>query len=250
MIRIDGVTKKYGKVTAVNDLSLDVHPGEVFGFLGPNGAGKTTTLKMLAGLLTPTAGSLYVDGRNVEKEPMEAKMVSGYVPDKPFIYEKLTGREFLEFVRELYRVHHQPETDQIQERLISMFLLNDWLDEMVESYSHGMRQKLIITSALIHRPKALIIDEPMVGLDAKGMRQVKGLFRELADSGSTVMLSTHTMAIAQDVCDRIGILSKGNLMAVGSMDELRAQTGAGADDDLETIFLAITDTQGSEEGAA
>lgn len=241
MIRIENVTKVYGKTVAVKNLSLHVHPGEVFGFLGPNGAGKTTTLKMLAGLLLPTEGSLFLAGHNVQTDPMEAKMISGFVPDKPFIYEKLTGREFLEFIRELYRVHEDPSADEEQNRLIKMFLLAEWLDELVESYSHGMRQKLIITAALVHRPKALIIDEPMVGLDAKGMRQVKGLFRELADRGSTVLLSTHTMAIAEEVCDRIGILSTGTLIASGSMDELREKTGAGKEEDLESVFLTLTD---------
>lgn len=245
MIHIDNVTKSYGKTVAVKNLTLHVKQGEVFGFLGPNGAGKTTTLKMLAGLLIPTAGSLSIDGFDLAEEPLNAKMVSGFVPDKPFIYEKLTGREFLEFVRELYKVHKNPITDEIQDRLISMFFLTEWMDELVESYSHGMRQKLVITAALVHRPKALIIDEPMVGLDARGMRQVKELFRELAEGGSTVLLSTHTMSIAEEVCDRIGILTKGELIAVGSMEELRQQVNI-AEDDLESIFLALTEGKDRE----
>ena len=243
MIRIENVTKVYGKTVAVKNLSLHVRPGEVFGFLGPNGAGKTTTLKMLAGLLLPTEGSLFLAGYNVQTDPMSAKMASGFVPDKPFIYEKLTGREFLEFVRELYRVHEDKKADEDQKRLLKMFYLTEWLDELVESYSHGMRQKLIITAAIVHRPKALIIDEPMVGLDAKGMRQVRGLFRELADGGSTVLLSTHTMSIAEEVCDRIGILSSGALVAEGSLDELRQKVGADKEEDLESIFLSLTDKE-------
>ncbi|MDH4183984.1 MAG: ABC transporter ATP-binding protein, partial [Nitrospinota bacterium] len=219
---------------------LHIKPGEVFGLLGPNGAGKTTTLKMLAGLLIPTSGSMTVDGHDVQKSPLEAKRVIGFVPDKPFIYEKLSGREFLEFVREIFRIDKDPAALARQEKFLKMFLLTNWLDELVESYSHGMRQKLIITSALIHNPKALIIDEPMVGLDAKGMRQVKGLFRELADAGATVLVSTHTMAIAQEVCDRIAILNKGRIVAMGTMDELQA-TSHSSDEDLETIFLKLTD---------
>ncbi|MDH5511486.1 MAG: ABC transporter ATP-binding protein [Nitrospinota bacterium] len=240
MIKIENVTKIYGKTVAVDGLSLEVKAGEVFGLLGPNGAGKTTTMKMLAGLLIPTIGKMSVDGHDVQSNPLEAKQVIGFVPDKPFIYEKLSGHEFLEFVREIFRVDRDPAVIERQERLLKMFLLTDWLDELVESYSHGMRQKLIITSALIHNPKALIIDEPMVGLDAKGMRQVKGLFREMADSGETVLVSTHTMAIAQEVCDRIAILNKGKIVAMGTMEELKANSHA-SEQDLESIFLRLTD---------
>jgi len=242
MIEIENVTKIYGKTVAVDNLSLTVRAGEVFGFLGPNGAGKTTTLKMLAGLLIPTEGSLSVAGFDVQKQPLEAKQVIGFVPDKPFIYEKLTGREFLEFVRDIYRVDKDPGVIERQESLINLFSLGDWQDELVENYSHGMRQKLIITAALIHRPRALVIDEPMVGLDARGMRQVKELFRDLARSGACVLMSTHTMATAQEVCDRIGILHKGRLITVGAMDELRDKAG-GEDLDLESIFLALTEKQ-------
>lgn len=239
MIEINGVTKVYGKTVAVDDLTLKVNAGEVFGFLGPNGAGKTTTMKMLVGLLKPTKGSLSISGYDVQGNPMESKKIIGFVPDKPFIYEKLTGREFLEFIRDIYHVNNDPAALEKQKKLIEMFSLESWQDELVENYSHGMRQKLIITSALVHNPKALIIDEPMVGLDARGMRQVKSLFRELAASGSCVLLSTHTMSIAQEVCDRIGILNRGRLIAVGSMKELREKAG-GEGQDLEDIFLALT----------
>jgi ABC-2 type transport system ATP-binding protein len=240
MIVIEGVTKNYGKTVAVDDLSLSVDAGEIFGFLGPNGAGKTTTLKMLAGLLTPTAGRLLIGGHDVVAEPMAAKRITGFVPDKPFIYEKLTGAEFLEFVRDVYGVNDDGKALAVQDRLVAMFSLGDWMDELVESYSHGMRQKLVITAALITGPKALVIDEPMVGLDARGMRQVRELFRELAAGGATVMLSTHTMAIAQEVCDRIGVLRKGKLVAIGTMDELRRASG-GAEEDLESVFLSLTE---------
>ncbi|MBI5815126.1 MAG: ABC transporter ATP-binding protein [Nitrospinae bacterium] len=247
MIKIDNVTKIYGKTVAVDGVSLHVRPGECFGFLGPNGAGKTTTLKMLAGLLVPTQGAMTVAGYDIQRQALEAKKMIGFVPDKPFIYEKLTGWEFLEFIRTIYGVDGDSGVLGMQNELISMFGLSDWLNELVESYSHGMRQKLVITSALIHNPKALIIDEPMVGLDARGMRQVKELFRELVKRGSTVLLSTHTMATAQEICDRIGILSKGRLVAVGTLDELREKAGGG---DLESIFLWITERQAQDPNGA
>jgi ABC-2 type transport system ATP-binding protein len=242
MIKIDNVTKIYGKTVAVKDLSLHVRPGEVFGFLGPNGAGKTTTLKMLAGLLTPTDGRMTIAGFDIQSDPLAAKSVAAFVPDKPFIYEKLTGREFLQFVREIYGVDGDPAVVEREESLTKMFSIHAWLDELIESYSHGMRQKLVITSALAHNPKAFIIDEPMVGLDARGMRQVKELFRSVARDGRTVLLSTHTMATAQEICDRIGILNKGKLIAVGTVQEL-ADIAGESDMDLETIFLSLTEKE-------
>jgi len=246
MIRLTNVTKKYGDIVAVHNLSLHVFPGEVFGFLGPNGAGKTTTLKMLSGLLEPTTGEIKVAGYDIIKEALSAKKEIAFVPDKPFIYEKLTGREFLEFVRDIYGVNGDNAITEKQNRLINLFSLDDWLDELVESYSHGMRQKLIITSALIHNPQALIIDEPMVGLDARGAKQVKELFVSAAKEGTTVLVSTHTMAVAQEVCDRIGILNKGELVAVGTVDELRDKAG-GVADDLESIFLALTEGDAAQD---
>ncbi len=245
MIQIENVTKLYGETLAVDGLDLHVNSGECFGLLGPNGAGKTTTMKMLAGLLVPTSGALSIGGFDVQKQPMEAKKIIGFVPDKPFIYEKLTGEEFLEFIRDIYQVNGDPAVIEKQNRLIEMFSLNGRLNELVESFSHGMRQKLIIISALIHNPKALIIDEPMVGLDAKGMSQVKGLFRELAAEGSTVLVSTHTMAIAEEICDRIAILRKGKIIAMGAMEQLRAQAKA-SNNDLESIFLELTEGDGEE----
>ncbi len=240
MIRLDNVTKVYGDNVAVKELSLHIQKGEIFGLLGPNGAGKTTTLKMLAGLLIPTSGSLYIDGFDVQKNPMEAKLVTGFVPDKPFVYEKLSGAEFLEFVRDIYSVNGDSKVIEKQRSMTEMFGLGGRLNDLVESYSHGMRQKLILTSALLHNPKALIIDEPMVGLDAKGMRQVKELFRDVGRAGSTVLVSTHTMAVAEEVCDRVGIMNKGSLVAVGSVDELRDTLGKG-ELDLESLFLEITE---------
>jgi ABC-2 type transport system ATP-binding protein len=242
MIKIENVTKIYGKTVAVKDLSLHVRAGEVFGFLGPNGAGKTTTLKMLAGLLTPSEGRMTIAGFDTQTDPRSAKGVSAFVPDKPFIYEKLTGREFLQFVREIYEVDGDRAILEREESLTKMFSIHVWLDELIESYSHGMRQKLVITSALAHNPKALIIDEPMVGLDARGMRQVKELFRSVARDGRTVLLSTHTMSTAQEICDRIGILNKGKLIAVGTVEELAATAGL-SELDLESIFLSLTEKE-------
>lgn len=244
MIKIENVTKIYGKTVAVKSLSLHVRPGEVFGFLGPNGAGKTTTLKMLAGLLTPTDGRMTVGGFDTQSDSHAAKRVTAFVPDKPFIYDKLTGREFLQFVREIYEVDGDSAVMEREESLTKMFSIHVWLDELIESYSHGMRQKLVITSALAHNPKAFIIDEPMVGLDARGMRQVKELFRSVARDGSTVLLSTHTMATAQEICDRIGILNKGKLIAVGTVEEL-ADVAGESDMDLESIFLSLTEKEES-----
>jgi len=240
MIHIDNITKTYGSTIAVDRLDLHVNKGECFGLLGPNGAGKTTTLKMLAGLLAPTSGSMTIGGYDVQRQPLEAKRIIGFVPDKPFIYEKLTGREFLEFIQDLYSYSDDGEASAMQERLLQMFLLTDWLDELVESYSHGMRQKLIVTAALIHNPKVVIIDEPMVGLDAKGMRQVKELFREVAKTGSAVLLSTHTMAVAEEVCDRIAILNKGKIIAIGTMEQLRRMVDSDMKN-LESIFLQLTE---------
>ncbi|MBF0291297.1 MAG: ABC transporter ATP-binding protein [Nitrospinae bacterium] len=242
MIKIENVTKIYGKTVAVKNLSLHVRPGEVFGFLGPNGAGKTTTLKMLAGLLTPTDGRMTVGGFDTQNDSRAAKRVTSFVPDKPFIYDKLTGREFLQFVREIYEVDGDPAVLAREESLTKMFSIHVWLDELIESYSHGMRQKLVITSALAHNPKAFIIDEPMVGLDARGMRQVKELFKSVARDGSAVLLSTHTMATAQEICDRIGILNKGKLIAVGTVAELAGIAGE-RDMDLESIFLSLTEKE-------
>ena len=225
-------------------ISLHVHAGECVGFLGPNGAGKTTSLKMLAGLITPTGGTLSIGGYDVQKQPVEAKKITGFVPDKPFIYEKLTGAELLEFTRDIYGVNGAPGVMAKQAGLLEMFSLDQWQNELVETYSHGMRQKLVITSALIHNPKAFIIDEPMVGLDAKGMRQVKGLIRKITDEGGAVLLSTHTMVVAQEICDRIVILNKGKIIATGKMDEIREIAGSQRED-LESIFLELTSETGT-----
>ncbi|MDH5642719.1 MAG: ABC transporter ATP-binding protein [Gemmatimonadota bacterium] len=238
MIRLEGLTKRYGKFTAVNGIDLHVPRGELFGFLGPNGAGKTTTLRMIAGIMRPTDGKVILGGFNVLENPMEAKAKLGFIPDRPFVYEKLTGAEFLRFVAGLY---HQ-EGDIIERRIdetLEFFELTLWKDELVESYSHGMRQKLIISSALIHRPEVIVVDEPMVGLDPKAARLLKEIFREFVDRGGTVLMSTHTLEVAEAMCDRIGIIQGGNIVACGTMDELRAQNQSG-DSSLEALFLKLT----------
>jgi len=238
MLRLQGVVKRYGKFTAVKCLDLDVHRGEIFGFLGPNGAGKTTTIRMVAGVLRPTEGKVLIGGEDLAKAPEAAKAKTGYIPDRPFLYEKLSGGEFLRFVAGLWGRDGQ-EVEDRADRLLELFQLTDWKDELVESYSHGMRQKLLISSALIHQPEFIVVDEPMVGLDPRSARLLKDLLRTFVDSGGTVFLSTHTLEVAEALCDRIAIISEGEIIAMGTMDELRSQADAGGAH-LEEIFLKVT----------
>jgi ABC-2 type transport system ATP-binding protein len=238
MIRLEGLTKSYGKVIAVDHIDLTVPKGELFGFLGPNGAGKTTTLRMIAGIIRPTAGRIWLGGDDVIATPLAAKMRLGFIPDRPFVYDKLTGGEFLRFVAGLYGQDGDIVERRIDE-LLEVFELANWKDELVESYSHGMRQKLIISSALIHRPECIVVDEPMVGLDPKGARLLKVLFREFVDRGGTVLMSTHTLEVAQAMCDRIAIIQRGKIAAYGTMAELRKQTASG-NASLEELFLRLT----------
>jgi ABC-2 type transport system ATP-binding protein len=238
MIRLIGLTKRYGNFLAVDHLDLTVEPGEIFGFLGPNGAGKTTTVKMMAGLLKPSSGSILLAGFDLEKEPETAKSLFGYIPDRPFLYEKLTAREYLTFTAALYGTDGKQVRDKIEE-LLEVFELRDWGDELVEGFSHGMRQRLVTSGALIHRPQILIVDEPMVGLDPKGVRLVKGIFRELSDQGVSLFMCTHSLEIAEELCHRVAILQEGRILAQGSIRELRdlSQTEEGK---LEEIFLKLT----------
>ncbi len=238
MIKLSNLSKAYGDFTAVDGINLEVPQGELFGFLGPNGAGKTTTLRMIAGILKPTGGSVHIGGVDLATDPVAAKMKLGFIPDRPFISEKLTGGEFLRFVAGLY----DQEGAQVEHRareLLALFDLEEWRDELVESYSHGMRQKLIISSAFIHRPAVIVVDEPMVGLDPKAARILKDLFREYVNRGHTIMMSTHTLEVAQAMCDRIGIIRRGRIAAVGTMDDLRRHAERG-DEGLEEIFLRLT----------
>ncbi len=237
LIETHNLVKQYGKFVAVNNVSFDVRAGEVFGFLGPNGAGKTTTIKMIVGLLQPTSGTVKVAGYDSQSQGLDAKAASGYVPDTPNLYAKLTGRELLRFVGDLYDVDRAQATHRIDE-LLRMFDLADAADETLDSYSHGMQQKASLAAALMHDPKVLILDEPTVGLDPKSARLIKDILRQLADRGAAVMLSTHILEIAERMCDRIGIINKGELVAVGTMDELRG-LGQGQSS-LEDIFLGLT----------
>jgi len=248
MIRLEGLTKRYGTFTAVNAIDLHVPRGELFGFLGPNGAGKTTTLRMIAGILRPTAGRITLGGVDLIAEPMRAKAILGFIPDRPFVYEKLTGAEFLRFVAGLYGQDGAQVERRIGE-LLELFELGDWRDELVEAYSHGMRQKLIISSALVHRPELIVVDEPMVGLDPRGARLLKDLFRQFTARGGTVLMSTHTLEIAEAMCDQIAIIQAGNIVARGTMAELRQQTESG-DASLEDLFLRLTGGSAVRELAA
>ncbi len=236
MIKLTNLTKVYGNLTAVNGINLTVEPGEVFGFLGPNGAGKTTTIKMMAGLLQPTAGSVELGGFDVQKNPLRAKAITGFIPDRPYLYEKLTAEEFMGFVAELYGM--EDASRRIAE-LLDLFGLSDWSDELVENFSHGMKQRLVMASSLLHEPRVLVVDEPMVGLDPRGARLVKDLFRDLAAKGVTVFMSTHTLEIVENMCTRVAIINKGEIIAEGSVAEL-GRLARMESSHLEPIFLKLT----------
>jgi ABC-2 type transport system ATP-binding protein len=233
MIEIRHLTKMYGDFTAVDDVSLSVSPGEVYGFLGPNGAGKTTTIRVVAGLSLPTSGSVRVGGVDVSHDGVQAKAMIGYVPDRPYLYEKLTGREFLHFVTDLYRKEWRDSEPRAME-LLRYLDIAGWVDARIENLSHGMKQKLVIVSALVHDPAVLVIDEPMVGLDALAQKQVKLLIRRLASAQKTIFLTTHTMSVAEAVCDRIGIIHRGRIIATGTTSELKSDRA------LEDVFLELT----------
>ena len=236
MIRLENVEKRYGKFQALHPLSLHIKAGEVFGFLGPNGAGKTTTIRTLAGVLTPTAGRVFIQDVDIVANPVESKKNVGYIPDRPYLYEKLTAREFLQFVGGIYQLD-PAETKENGEQLLEENGLLDRADELIEAYSHGMKQRLTLCSALLHHPAVLIVDEPMVGLDPHGAKKIKEKFRAIADEGRTVFLSTHSLDVAQEVCDRVGILFKGRLVALDTVSELMERK---ASNDLEEVFLKIT----------
>jgi ABC-2 type transport system ATP-binding protein len=237
-LRLEGVTKRYGRFTAVDNLDLVVERGEIFGFLGPNGAGKTTTIRMVAGVLQPTGGKILIGGDDLETDPQKAKSRLGYIPDRPYLYEKLSGGEFLRFVAGLWG-QDGAETEARADRLLELFSLTQWKDELIDSYSHGMRQKLLITSALLHEPEVIVVDEPLVGLDPRAARLLKDLLRAFVADGGTVFLTTHTLEVAEALCDRIAIMLAGKVIAKGTMEELRQQSQSGSAH-LEEIFLKVT----------
>jgi ABC-2 type transport system ATP-binding protein len=238
VIRLKQLTKQYGRFTAVDGVDLVVPSGELFGFLGPNGAGKTTTFRMIAGILRPTSGTIEIGGIDINRRPLEAKARLGFIPDRPFVYDKLTGAEFLRFAAALYG-QQGPLVERRIDELLELFDLTRWKDELTESYSHGMRQKLIICGALVHRPAVIVVDEPMVGLDPRSARLLKDLFRQFVERGGTVLMSTHTLEVAETMCDRIAIVHGGKIVASGNMSELQEQTSS-EHLGLEDLFLKLT----------
>ncbi len=238
MIELKDLTKKYVDFPAVDHLNLSIQKGEIFGFIGPNGAGKTTTIKMIGGILEPTSGSIMIAGINMKNHPEKAKSKIGFIPDRPYLYEKLTGMEFLKFVADLYGVDSDIFLKKAGQHL-KMFSLLDWSNELIESYSHGMKQRLIMAAALLHDPEVIIVDEPMVGLDPVAIMMVKDLFKNLAKQGVTVFMSTHTLKIAEEICDRIGVIHKGQLIATGTTEDLQREAQV-SNADLEQVFLNLT----------
>ncbi len=248
MIRTSGLTKRFGAKTAVEELDLSVGEGELFCFLGPNGAGKTTTIKMLTGLQRPTSGRAWVGGYDVQRDPIEAKRLLGYVPDRPFLYERLTGRELMRFVAGLYRMSDETFASRCDE-LLETFEIAEVGEQLIESYSHGMRQKLSFASCFLHGPRIVIVDEPWVGLDPKNIRAVKTYLRERTREGITVFMSTHSLSIAEEVADRIGVIHRGRLLFVGTVDEIKSlacDPGAATASSLEDVFLQLTREAGED----
>jgi ABC-2 type transport system ATP-binding protein len=245
VIALQNLVKRYGAFTAVDGVSLEVMPGEIHGFLGPNGAGKTTTLRMIAGLLKPTSGSILVNGHDLQTEPEASKASLGFIPDRPFIYEKLTGGEFLRFHGGLYGLDESGIVERVRE-MLDLFELGHWEHELVESFSHGMKQRLVMCAAFLHRPRAVVVDEPMVGLDPRGARLIKDVFRKMSERGVAILMSTHTLEVAQEMCDRISIILKGKIIARGTVPEIRAM-GDSQGDALTSVFLKLTGGSGLQE---
>ena len=245
MIAIIDLVKKYGTFAAVDGVSLEVERGEIHGFLGPNGAGKTTTIRMIAGLLKPTAGRILVNGHDLASEPERAKASLGFIPDRPFIYEKLTAGEFLRFHAGLYGMDGDGVPERVRE-MLELFELTRWEDELVESFSHGMKQRLVMCAAFLHRPEAVLVDEPIIGLDPRGARLIKDVFRRVSGRGVAILMSTHTLEVAEEMCDRISIILKGRIIARGTVAELRAMAG-NPDDQLTSVFLKLTGGTGLQE---
>ena len=254
MIAVQNLVKTYGKFKAVDDVSLNVEPGEIHGFLGPNGAGKTTTMRMIAGLLKPTSGRIVVNNHDMEREPEAAKGSLGFIPDRPFIYDKLTAGEFLSFHAGLYGMNETwsdfsrpgAKSDQVStvasrvDEMLELFELTQWKNELIESFSHGMKQRLVMSSAFFHRPQAVAVDEPMVGLDPRGARLIKNIFRRMSERGVAILMSTHTLEVAQEMCHRVSIIQKGQIIAQGTVDEVKQIAGSTTDEHLTAVFLKLT----------
>lgn len=239
MIKLINLTKMYKGLCAVNKINLEVKKGMIIGFLGPNGAGKTTTIKMMSGVLAPTSGQIIINGMDLARQPSAVKQCVGFIPDRPFVYEKLSGLEFLRLIGALYRLGNTPLLNHRISELLELFDLSHWQEELIESYSHGMKQRLVMCAALLHRPQVLIVDEPMVGLDPKAARLVKGIFKDQARQGTTIFMSTHSLEIAEEVCEEIAILQSGEILAEGTAEALRHL--AGVEGNLESIFLKLTE---------
>jgi ABC-2 type transport system ATP-binding protein len=245
MIQVQNLVKRYGKFLAVDDVSLDVPAGAIHGFLGPNGAGKTTSIRVIAGLLKPTSGRVVIAGHELAREPEAAKQALGFIPDRPFLYEKLTASEFLRFHGGLYGLNGNGLDERARE-MLELFELSRWGNELIEAFSHGMKQRLVMCSAFLHRPQAVLVDEPMVGLDPRGARLIKDIFRAMSRKGVAILMSTHTLEVAQEMCDHISIILGGKIIARGTVDELRQQAGS-SDEQLTPLFLKLTGGAGFQE---
>ena len=238
MLQLHNLVKKFGSFTAVNNINLNISPGDFFGFIGQNGAGKTTTIKMITGLFSPTSGNVLINGSDISKDPLKAKMQIGYIPDQPFIYEKLTGREFLYFSGGLYSI----PKDELKYQILSVIdslQIGDWIDKRTEEYSQGMKQRIIIASSLLHNPKLLVVDEPMIGLDPQTALSVKKLLSEKAASGTAIFMSTHSLHVAEEQCTRFGIIKDGSMIFEGTREELEIVKGSDHKN-LESLFLELT----------
>jgi ABC-2 type transport system ATP-binding protein len=246
MIELYQLSKRYGHTLAVDNLSLSIPQGQIFGFVGPNGAGNTTTIRRMMGLLLPTSGHVVLGGHDLHQQPLAAKQLCGFVPDRPHVYEKLTGSELLDFSAGLYRVDEAVRARR-HGHLLDLFALEHCKDELIESYSHGMKQRLVMAAALIHRPRILIVDEPMVGLDPRGARLIKEVFRRMSQRGVAILMSTHTLEVAQEMCHRVSIIQRGRIIAQGSVDEVTALGGGEAGEHLTSVFLKLTGGSGLQE---
>lgn len=246
MIAVQQLVKEYGTFRAVDGITIEVPPGEIHGFLGPNGAGKTTTMKMIAGLLKPSAGRIVINGHDLEKDTVAAKASLGFIPDRPYVYDKLTAGEFLTFHAGLYGLHGGSVPARVHE-MLDLFELRPWEHELVESFSHGMKQRLVMSAAFLHRPHAVAVDEPMVGLDPRGARLIKDVFRRMSERGVAILVSTHTLEVAQELCHRISIIQKGRIIAQGTVDDVRQLAGSTTDEHLTSVFLKLTGGSGLQE---